>query len=188
MNPAGRFLLVLSCLSLLLSERTVAQGPSAPPGFPEDMGLANSLAFSPDRKLLACGCCGPYNDAKDYDILQIWDVATGRKTARLKTYGFAAFSPDGKTLAGRNNKGRLRLREARSHRIRFHDEAGPYFNVLAFSPDRRLLLTGSDYGDFTLRDVACGRCLQGKAAFGHPPEGDINVRGSARYFRREVRT
>ncbi len=159
MNPAGRFLVVLSCLSLLLSERAVAQGPSAPPGFPEDMGLANSLAFSPDGKLLACGCCGPYNDAKDYDILQIWDVATGRETARLKTYGFAAFSPDGKTLAGRDDKGRLQLREARSHRIRFHDEAGPYFNVLAFSPDSRLLLTGSDYGEFTLRDVASGTVL-----------------------------
>ncbi|MEI8376192.1 MAG: hypothetical protein WCJ35_25510 [Planctomycetota bacterium] len=150
---------VVICLTLFTPARAGAQVGLLPPSYPEDMGLANSLAFSPDGKLLACGCCGPYNDIKDYDILQIWDVATGRETARLKTYGFAAFSPDGKTLAGRGDKGRLQLWEAQSHRIRLDDEAGPYFNVLAFSPDSRLLLTGNDSPQFTLRDAGYGTVL-----------------------------
>jgi RNA polymerase sigma factor (sigma-70 family) len=58
-------------------------------------GAVNSLAFSPDGKLLA--------SAGADRLIRLWDVATGKEVATLKGHNDSvkavAFSPDGKMLA-----------------------------------------------------------------------------------------
>jgi len=63
-----------------------------------------SVAFSPGGKLLATGT---------YARLDLWDVATGKRIARVVGGDSVAFSPDGKTLAAgygdSENGGRVHL-------------------------------------------------------------------------------
>ena len=62
--------------------------------FGKNSGQANSLAFSPDSKLLATGYFS--------HVIYLWDPATGKEVGQLKGRGIAdaiAFSPDSKTLA-----------------------------------------------------------------------------------------
>jgi WD40 repeat protein len=62
-------------------------------------GGVNSVAFSPDGKLLASGGWD--------DTVRIWDVATGKELRKLTAHkamvGRVAFSPDGKVLASRGS-------------------------------------------------------------------------------------
>ncbi len=63
------------------------------------MDAVNSLAFSPDGKLLAIGGSNGFNGA-----LELWNIKTGKIDASLKTAASTAvnsvtFSPDGKSLA-----------------------------------------------------------------------------------------
>jgi WD40 repeat protein len=65
----------------------------------------NSVAFSPDGRLLASG-------SADYTI-KLWEVATGSLVRSLKghtgTVWSVAFSPDGKLLASGSEDGTIRL-------------------------------------------------------------------------------
>jgi RNA polymerase sigma factor (sigma-70 family) len=80
------------------------------------------VAFSPDGKLLASAGRALLSSRRDTDeVVQFWDLATGRKLHRLTmkddknefcTVEAVAFSPDGKTLAasGRGQRERSKLR------------------------------------------------------------------------------
>ena len=61
----------------------------------------NTLAFSPDGKLLATSTEYIYVAGPVYTGIQLWDPATGKliTTVTLKGGGSVCFSPDGKTLA-----------------------------------------------------------------------------------------
>ena len=68
-------------------------------------GSGNSLAFSPDGKILA-------NGSNDRSVM-LWDVRTGKHLGTLKEHqgfvGSVAFSPDGKTLASGSVDGTVLL-------------------------------------------------------------------------------
>jgi WD40 repeat protein len=73
--------------------------------FASDCSYVETLAFSPDGALLACGT--------NHATVELWDTSTGRRKATLQApYIFGppvAFSPDGKILATRGDGGRLAL-------------------------------------------------------------------------------
>ena len=102
-------------------------------------------------------------------MIHLTDVKTGRKLATLQYRRGAqelTFSPDGKTVAV-TGLGEIRLWDTETG-----DEQGipladlragiqniPRVLVLAFSPDGRWLVTGTDQGEIQMWDVATGESL-----------------------------
>jgi len=148
--------------------------------------FSGTPVFSPDNKLLAVA-----GSAKDTQLLErapsalrLWDVATGKELRSMKRqipnahdYTWAAFTPDGKTLAtgwtGLPNAqlwdvatGELK-REMPAYKLTFTpfgkilDDSGRalpkgHVNRLAFSPDGKKLATARTDGGLLLWDVPAG--------------------------------
>jgi WD40 repeat protein len=133
---------------------------------------AEILAFSPDRKILTT------LDPADGTV-GLWDVATGKNTRNLPAWtprdirgDFSitlAFRPDGKALATLHDAdGRVRVWDMATGRNTRTLADDPHWGDPAFSPDRKILATGSfgaggkGYivnvgGKVRLWDVATGR-------------------------------
>ena len=152
-----------------------------------------SVAFSPDGRLLATASLD--------GTAKLWEVATGREVASIKGVTETAgggkdteqlqcvgFSPDGRLLAvgGRNATTRLvdvesgkivriiegvpYLARANTHRERARHTA--MVKSVAFSPDSRLLATGSADNRVMFWDVATGRHVR---TLGSKARGMISV-------------
>ncbi|MHB8519482.1 MAG: protein kinase domain-containing protein [Limisphaerales bacterium] len=115
-----------------------------------------SLAFSPDSKLLAF--------ADVYTGVHIWSLATHKIIAQLPAYHKwlaplgLAFSPDGQTLAYTENEaGDIVLWNVRDQsvlrRLKGHSR---FATALAFTPDGRLLVSGSNDRTVKVWNVASG--------------------------------
>lgn len=98
----------------------------------------NSLAFSPDGKILVSG-------GDDFSI-KLWDVDSGKElksgkhSARVRT---VAFSPDGKLIASADDSGIIKIWDVKTMEnvvLPRHDNA---VTSLAFSPDGKTLASGS---------------------------------------------
>jgi WD40 repeat protein len=123
-------------------------------------------ALSPDGRLLAvCPAEG---------TLELHEVATGKEQATLalgKGKAAAAFSPDGRTLAGWTDaSGAVTLWDAAAgherHRIEAH---GWYVHDAVFSPDGKTLATAGHDGVVKLWDVKTARQLRQDGRYDQVP-------------------
>ncbi|KAI9778855.1 MAG: hypothetical protein M1839_007818 [Geoglossum umbratile] len=117
----------------------------------------NTVVFSPDGKLFACGS----NDR----TVRVWDVATGASvqtlkghTSRIRTVGF---SPDGKLLASASNDETVHIWDAITgtavQTLKGHTSL---VNTVAFSPDGKLLASGSGDKTVCIWDTTTGAAIQ----------------------------
>jgi WD40 repeat protein len=140
----------------------------------------NSVAFSPDGRLLASG-------SGDWTI-KLWDVATGSEVRTLRGHtggvNSVAFSPDGRLLA--SSSGEIKLWDVASGReVRTLSGHTNGVTSVAFSPDGRLLASSSDDKTIKLWDVATGsevRTLTGHTdhvwSVAFSPDGRLLASGS----------
>jgi WD40 repeat protein len=130
-------------------------------GLPEPIARVTAMSFSPDGKWIAAGTDGA-------EVL-LWEVASGRPGRRFPQPGpvaGVAFSPNGRILASATRglpaddpEGNvIRLWDiatgAKLHELKKH--AGE-INALEFSPDSRLLASGSWDVQAVVWDVATGQ-------------------------------
>jgi len=137
---------------------TTAQLPQAIRSFadPGSSGQhVDSVAFSPDGKLLASGDA----DGNTY----LWDTATGQQVGALpapaSTKVFSvAFSPDGTVLATGDRNGSTYLWDSVTRALiaTVRDPGGMAVNSVAFSPSGGLLATGDKNGRSYLWHVLDG--------------------------------
>jgi hypothetical protein len=128
---------------------------------PGHCGSVTSLAFSPDRKILA---------SLDIDKqCFLWEVATGKQLHQIvsdEPFSSLRFSPDGKTLATFGSAEGAILWNvatgAESHRLPGHDGQ---FTALQFSPDSKTLVSAGRDNAIRLWDVNTGK--PGVAMTGH---------------------
>ncbi len=118
-------------------------------------GGVSSVAFSPDGTTLATGTMGSPG------MVVLWDLATGRATARLNAaigvVAAVAFSPDGKTLAIGGDGGAVLWNPATGNKTTISNStaaSGPVLSV-AFSPDGKTLAIGGFHATM-LRDLVTG--------------------------------
>jgi WD40 repeat protein len=145
-------------------------------------GSVESVAFSPDGKILASG-------SRD-DTIKLWDVATGREIRTLQGHtgdvNSVAFSPDGKVLASGSWDKTIKLWDvATGTLLRTLKGHTDYVRSVAFSPDGKVLASGSFDNTIKLWDVATGReirTLSGHtldvASVAFSPDGRILASGS----------
>ncbi|HKV40632.1 MAG TPA: WD40 repeat domain-containing protein, partial [Blastocatellia bacterium] len=113
----------------------------------------NSVAFSPDGKILATG-------TQD-SAVTLWDVASRKQAGRLvghtESVNSVAFSPDGRILASASSDRTVKLWEVRRRQqmttLTGHQNA---VQAVTFSPDGKLLATAGADGTVKLWDLARG--------------------------------
>jgi len=113
----------------------------------------NSVAFSPDGKMLA--------SASDDQTIRLWDMASGESRRELKGHigavNSVAFSPDGKMLASASDDQTIRQWDVASGESRRELKGQTYIVwSVAFSPDGKMLASASDDETIRLWDVASG--------------------------------
>ena len=122
-----------------------------------------ALAFSPDGKTLASG--------DEYRTIKLWNMDTATSHATFKapdSFDALSFAPNGKLLASGGHDG-VRLWNATAKQQGLRGKIGQYLptltlkghkddiSTLAFSPDGKMLLSGSNDGTIRAWDTITGR-------------------------------
>ena len=122
-----------------------------------------AAAFSPDGGLVAVGGWWRGRSASDTCHVWLFDPSTGQVVRDLdvgRSIEDVAFSPDGGTLAVISS-GNISLWDTSSGSSSWssplHVNAGDWVDVVAFSPDSRILAQGMIGGHVVLRDVPTRR-------------------------------
>jgi WD40 repeat protein len=169
-----------SALASLLMEQ---QQDGILPGNPSDGGV-NTVAFSPDRRLLAAA----YGDG----YVRLWNPVTGQAAGSPlpvdtgpagDAFGLA-FSPDGKLLATGDAAGYLRLWNPATGQAvgaPLPADTSPVggVNAVAFSPDGKLLASAGVDGTVRLWNPATGQAVGAPLLIGSSPRGGGSVNGVA---------
>lgn len=121
------------------------------------MGQVESVAYSPDGKLLAT--------AGDDKMAILWDAATGKMLMTLRGHTqvieIIAFSPDGKKLATGSDDKTVKLWDVQTGKelSTLTSEDNAVFDI-SFSPDGRYLATGGATKITEIWDVSTGKVLK----------------------------
>ena len=110
-----------------------------------------SVAFSPDRKILASGSWD--NAVKLWDVMTKENIDTFRHTRRVKSL---AFSPDGTILASGGNDG-INLWDMITRKKITTLKHGDFVNSMSFSRDGTTLASGGDDHTIKLWNVATAK-------------------------------
>jgi RNA polymerase sigma factor (sigma-70 family) len=126
--------------------------------FGPNRGWVQTLAASPDGKLLASG-----GDGRD-PFVSVWDPQTGQLRQTLDGHGgavhAAAFAPDGQSLVAAGADGKLTLWDVESGKELRRWEAHSGSPVVGFAPDGKALASGGADGRVRLWDPATGQELR----------------------------
>jgi WD40 repeat protein len=118
--------------------------------------LVESLAFSPDGKILASG--------GDDQVIRVWDTATGKPIGKWAGHNSAVqhllFSPDGKVLvSSAGNNTRLWATETGKNFAKLEEPLFMMDGTAAFTPDGKTLAMNNG-GEVFLFDAANGKVLK----------------------------
>ncbi|KAJ5952990.1 uncharacterized protein N7479_011403 [Penicillium vulpinum] len=145
----------------------------------------NSVAFSPDSKLMVSGS----HDRK----IKLWNTTTGAIHKTLEGhYGLVnsvAFSPDGKFVVSGSTDNSIKLWNTTTGAIHKTLEGDPgWVNSVAFSPDGKLLVSGSQDITVKLWNTITGaihKTLKGHSdavnSVAFSPDGKLVASGSTDY-------
>jgi WD40 repeat protein len=183
----GRASAGLAVVLLLVAPAAARAGDALPAGALVRLGTSRfwhnthvtAMAFSPDGKVLATG--GYVRDEDSQVLIQLWDVATGRRLARWATrqgnglYQLV-FSPDGKLLVSAGWDAGAVVWTVPDGKQRHHLQDEPFkgsngVKGAAFAPDGKRLALSAPGGGVTVWDVAGGKRLHHWGAGGGEVDG-----------------
>ncbi|HYV39125.1 MAG TPA: hypothetical protein VE988_25790, partial [Gemmataceae bacterium] len=121
--------------------------------------LMDDIVFSPDSRFVVT--LGKPDVTNQTAGALLWDVRTGEHKHTFKSvYRCAAFSPDGKTLAGADDQNNVRLWDvAKGTELRLFSGHILRVHALAISNDGATLASASDDGEVRFWQLATGKCL-----------------------------